>query len=41
MFMTIGSNVHRLGGLVRGNISFDLFQRLVNVAVKHRALSFR
>jgi hypothetical protein len=37
----IGSNIRRLGGLVRGHIAFELFQRLANVAVKHHAFSFR
>jgi hypothetical protein len=41
MFMTIGSNVRRSGGLVRCRIYFDLFRHLVNANVKHRALSFR
>jgi hypothetical protein len=33
--------VRRPAGLGRGHIAFDLFQHLANVAVKHRAFSFR
>ena len=41
IFMTIGSNVRRPDGLVRGHIAFGPFPHLENVAVRHRAFSFR
>jgi hypothetical protein len=34
--MTIGPD-----GFVRSHIAFDVFQRLMNVTVEHRAFSFR
>jgi hypothetical protein len=41
VFTTICPSVHGPGDLVRGHITFGLFQRLVSVAVKHHAFSFR
>jgi hypothetical protein len=38
---TSAPGVRRPDGPGRGHTAFDLFQRLANVAVKHRALSFR
>jgi hypothetical protein len=40
-FTTSELNVCKPGGLVRGHVAFDRFQRLVNVAIKRRAFSFR
>ena len=38
---TITQSVSRPGNFVRGNIAFDFFRRLVDVAVKDHALGFR